>query len=357
MADNNNKPRILAVDDSRVMRRAMSKVLGKEYDVIEAEHGEDAWTFLTNDNAIQIVFTDLSMPYLDGFGLLERIRTSEDHRIQDMPVIIITGKEDDDETKKDALAKGATDFITKPFDSVQLQARAKTHITTSKKINEVENKLERQSAVDEITGLGGQRYFCKAANETLAYLKRHGGQHLLLRMDIDNFDTIFIKAGKAFADGVLKEVGKRLSHAVRQEDMLARIGLAKFAMLLRSTSMDEAIMMSERICKEISGLKFKSGSTSLRITVSVGLLEPGIDEASEIEKQIEKTEIYLKQAMSAGGNRVVAHSDFAEEDQASIDINTALDWLNKGQENNLEPYKDNLKKQIKPLLKFLGINS
>lgn len=357
MTDNNNKPRILAVDDSRVMRRAISKVLGKEYDVIEAEHGEDAWTFLTNDNSIQVVFTDLSMPYLDGFGLLERIRTSEDQRFQDMPVIIITGKEDDDETKKDALSRGATDFITKPFDSVQLQARAKTHVNTSKKLTEVENKLERQSAVDETTGLGGQRYFRKAANETLAYLKRHGGQHLLLRMDIDNFDSIFIKAGKAFADGILKEVGNRLSKAVRQEDMLARIGLAKFAMLLRSTSMEEAIKMSERICKEVSGLKFKSGETSLRITVSIGLLEPGIDEAAEIEKQLEKTEIYLKQAIKAGGNRVIAHSDIVKEKEATIDINTAMDWLSKGQTANLEQYKESLKKQIKPLLEFLGINN
>jgi diguanylate cyclase (GGDEF)-like protein len=176
-------------------------------------------------------------------------------------------------------------------------------------------------------------------------------------MDIDDFDSIFIKAGKAFADGVLKEVGKRLNKVVRQEDMLARIGLAKFAMLLRSTSMDEAIKMSERICEEISGLRFKSKSTSLRITISIGLLEPEVKEGSEIEKQIEKAEVYLKQAISAGGNRVVAHSDFAEETEASIDLNTALDWLNKGQQNNLEPYKQNLLKQIKPLLKYLGIKN
>jgi two-component system cell cycle response regulator len=355
VTDNNNKPRILAVDDSRVMRKAMSKVLGKECDVIEAEHGEDAWTLLTNDDSIQVVFTDLSMPYLDGFGLLERIRTSEDPRMRDMPVIIITGKEDDDETKQDALSKGATDFITKPFDSIQLQARAKTHINTSKKITEVENKLERQSAVDEITGLGGQRYFCKAANETLAYLKRHGGQHVLMRMDIDHFDKIFIKAGKSFADGILKEVGNRLSKAVRQEDMLARIGLNKFAMLLRSTSMEEAIKMSERICSEVSGLKFKSGTTSLRITVSIGLLEPGIDESSEVEQQLQQTEVYLKQAIDAGGNRVVAHSDFAKEAEATIDLNTAMDWLQKGQTDNLSQYKESLKKQIKPLLDFLGL--
>ena len=85
-ADKPNKPRILAVDDSRVMRRAMTKVLGKDYDVVEAEHGEDAWTYLTNDQTIQVVFTDLSMPYLDGFGLLERMRSSDDLHLQEMPL-------------------------------------------------------------------------------------------------------------------------------------------------------------------------------------------------------------------------------------------------------------------------------
>ena len=133
------KPRILAVDDSRVMRRAMSKVLGNTCDVTEAEHGEDAWTHLLNDPEIQVVFTDLSMPYLDGFGLLDRMRSSDDPRLQDMPVIIITGKDDDDKTKQLALDKGASDFITKPFDSVQLQARAKAHVRhgeTNSKLSE-----------------------------------------------------------------------------------------------------------------------------------------------------------------------------------------------------------------------------
>ncbi len=58
MATTNKKPRILIADDSKVMRRAIAKILGKEYDVVEAEHGEDAWTLLINDNTIQVVFTD-----------------------------------------------------------------------------------------------------------------------------------------------------------------------------------------------------------------------------------------------------------------------------------------------------------
>ncbi|MCW8987249.1 MAG: response regulator, partial [Gammaproteobacteria bacterium] len=190
------KPRILAVDDSRVMRRAMSKILSKDYDVIEVENGEDAWTVLLNDNSIQIVFTDLNMPFLDGFGLLKRMRESDDARLNETPVIIITGKDDDDETKQEALDKGANDFITKPFDSIQLQARAKAHVTfkqTTTKLTETSDKLERQATVDETTGLGGQRYFCKVGDETHSYAVRHGGQFILTRMDIDKFNSLFIK--------------------------------------------------------------------------------------------------------------------------------------------------------------------
>lgn len=118
-----SKPRILAVDDSRVMRLALKKILGKEYDVVLAEHGEDAWTLLTNDNTIQVLFTDLSMPYLDGYGLLKRMRSADDPHLQEMPVIIITGKEDDDKAKEQALERGASDFISKPFESIQLLAQ------------------------------------------------------------------------------------------------------------------------------------------------------------------------------------------------------------------------------------------
>jgi len=197
--------------------------------VIEAENGEDAWTILLNDDLIQVIFTDLSMPYLDGYGLLERIRTSDELRLNDIPVIIITGNDDDDEAKQEALDKGANDFITKPFDSIQLQARAKAHITfkqTTTKLNETSDKLERQATVDETTGLGGQRYFCKVGEETLSYANRHGGQFILIRMDIDEFNNLFIKHGKKIMDNMLHSIGEKLSQLVRQEDTIARIGVS-----------------------------------------------------------------------------------------------------------------------------------
>ncbi len=353
------KPRILAVDDSRVMRRAMSKVLGKSCDVTEAEHGEDAWTHLLNDPEIQVVFTDLSMPYLDGFGLLDRMRSSDDPRLQDMPVIIITGKDDDDKTKQLALDKGASDFITKPFDSVQLQARAKAHVRhgeTNRKLSETSDKLERQAAVDELTGLGGKRYFCKTAEEYLAFIKRHGGHFTLVRLDIDNFNQIFIKHGKEQANAILKQVGQALASIMRKEDTVARIGLAKFAMILRDTPIAGATDLANRIIKDIAGLKCQLGQNQVSVTASVGLLEPVVVADTAIDELVKDAESYLEKATKAGGNQVAVKSLQQHPVEKEMNVQTAMTLLEFGHADNIKPHVNELVEQLLPLLEYLAEN-
>ena len=109
------KPRVLVVDDSKVLRKAAEKILGKEFDVLVACDGEEGWEKFVVDEKIQIVFSDLSMPQLDGYGLLDRIRHSDNQRISDIPVIVITGGEaeeagdseldDEDEDMVEAMLK------------------------------------------------------------------------------------------------------------------------------------------------------------------------------------------------------------------------------------------------------------
>lgn len=352
-----HKPRILAVDDSRVMRVAMKKILGKEYDVIEAEHGEDAWTLLINDNTIQVLFTDLSMPYLDGYGLLDRMRRSDDPRLQQMPVIIITGKEDDDKAKEQALERGASDFISKPFESVELIARAKAFVTfkeTSTKLVNVEEKLERQAAVDETTGLGGQRYFCRAADEALSFMRRHGGQYVLVRMDIDNFNQLFIKIGKQATDVILQQLGQYLLKQVRKEDMLARVGLSKFAMLLRDAPLVQAEQLAERIRTGIAALDIKINNKPYKLCVSLGLFEPRLDREDDIKAQMSIAEAYLQQAIDAGGNQMLSFSELAQTSSETVNLETALAHIQHNETEALQNQVPALVKRVIPLLDFLA---
>jgi len=116
-----DRVRILVVDDSRVIRKAVGKILGGEFDLIEAEDGEAGWQHLVQDEHIELVVADVEMPRLDGYSLICRIRAAEPERVRGVPVIVITGAHDDI-TRDRAFACGAPDFLTKPLDAQQLLA-------------------------------------------------------------------------------------------------------------------------------------------------------------------------------------------------------------------------------------------
>src|SRR5687767_6010586 len=91
----NSKPHVLVADDSRVIRAAVSKILGKDFDLIEAEDGGSAWEKIAEDDRIELVMTDIEMPKLDGYGLICRVRGADQARMRDLPIVVITGAEGD----------------------------------------------------------------------------------------------------------------------------------------------------------------------------------------------------------------------------------------------------------------------
>jgi len=129
--ESGHKQRLLIVDDSKVIRVTARKILRDYFETVEAVDGENAWEILGSEDPFAVIVSDLTMPKLDGFGLLERIRSSHLPHIQNIPVIVITGSNDSDVVKERATRAGATDFIGKPFDAVDLlactQALASAH--------------------------------------------------------------------------------------------------------------------------------------------------------------------------------------------------------------------------------------
>ncbi|MET0360850.1 MAG: response regulator [Sphingobium sp.] len=111
--------KILTVDDSRSMRALLRvALLERGYDVSEAEDGVEALEWLETNSA-DVIITDINMPRLDGFGLIEKVRSSSRHI--DRPILVLT-TESSDEKKKRARDAGATGWIVKPFDPEKLAA-------------------------------------------------------------------------------------------------------------------------------------------------------------------------------------------------------------------------------------------
>jgi two-component system, chemotaxis family, chemotaxis protein CheY len=119
--------RILTVDDSHSMRALLKMTLcNNGYEVIEAEDGVAALDWLER-NEVDLIITDINMPRLDGFGLIERLR-GEQRRHVDRPILVLT-TESSEEKKARARLAGATGWIVKPFDPEKLVAavRRVTH--------------------------------------------------------------------------------------------------------------------------------------------------------------------------------------------------------------------------------------
>ena len=128
--DTSTKLTMLVVDDSKVIRLALNKILRTDYNVIQANDGEEAWTILSENEHISAVFSDVSMPILDGFGLLDRVRSSDESRIANIPFVIITANEDDEAFVNKVNQAGGTDLVTKPFKTNEIMQCLSTHVLT-----------------------------------------------------------------------------------------------------------------------------------------------------------------------------------------------------------------------------------
>ncbi|MDD3346669.1 bifunctional diguanylate cyclase/phosphodiesterase [Oscillibacter sp.] len=209
MEEKKEQKTILIVDDDCINRMLLKKIFGADYAILEARDGLDALRVLRSMQPITAVILDLQMPELDGFGVLEQMQ--RDPALSTIPVIIVTGS-DDSETQNRALAYGAVDVITKPFDPVTIQLRIHRLIALlrASKLEE-ENKwlkeLAHLSKTDAKTGLWNKQTFCQETQKLLT--ADPGGSYALVRWDIDNFKVFNDTYGTSAGDALLLKIGEQ----------------------------------------------------------------------------------------------------------------------------------------------------
>lgn len=361
--NNGSKPLVLVADDSKVIRKAVSKILGNDFELVEAEDGEVAWNQLGKEGRIEVLMTDIEMPNLDGYGLICRVRAADHGHLRELPIIVITGAEDD-VTRERAYACGATDFITKPIDGVQLLARARAHAKLDeavRKIGEMEVQLEQQSPTDALTQLRSQRYLVERGDQDLAFAKRHNSGLSIVRVDVDNFRALYDTHGDDVGNALIKWIAKIVQSCVRTEDTAARVRGAHFAVLMPGTGRTDAAVVAERIRNSVNAKPFTHGSLTAPITVSVGLATLGVDAGDTMTDLMTASEKHLTLAKADGGNRLsVGYEETLQAAEEAIieqpDMETALKLLERGEGGKLMPYLPELTARLLPLLELANRN-
>ncbi|MBL1276685.1 MAG: diguanylate cyclase [Ectothiorhodospiraceae bacterium] len=352
------QPRILIIDDSRVVRVSLRKVLGAEFDIVEAEDGEAGWDALFADASIQVVLTDADMPKLDGYELIARIRAHDDVRISGIPLNMVTAATDE-AARQRALGLGATDFITKPFDKVQLLARVRAQARmdqTTRNLAETTEALIEHATDDALTGVRSRRYFLRRGEQDLAYIQRHQQDLCVFVVGIDNFDDLKNQYSATVTDQVLVSIASSLGKAIRKEDTLARCGEAWFAVIAPTLGGNEATTVCNRIREQIAANPYSKEGTQIPLTVSLGLSQHGVDDINKaqhktkgIEAYLSFAEDYMRKAQTDGGNRLMAAKP-TKTTQKRISIDAALRILAKGEPQKLDTHIDTIVEQLMPLL-------
>lgn len=261
------KKHILIVDDSATVRNSIAKHLGATYNVSQASDGQQAWQLIQDNPSISLIFADINMPVMNGIMLLKQIRDSQKSNITNLPVIMITGHEDNDAAKRVSYAMGATDFISKPFSATDIISRAGSYTKLNQKIT----TLEKKSVHDSVTELFNKRGFQEIGHKAISSANRHQHTLSVLIMQINDSDEIASKFGKKIIHKLIVAIAENLKKSLHDEDILAHFGSGRFAILLPMAETFKAHIFALRIQQSIEKLLFIIGDDRLKITLAVGL--------------------------------------------------------------------------------------
>lgn len=343
-------PRVLIVDDSKLVRVSLIRNLQGQYDVREEGDGEAAWQTLILDHSIQAVISDLQMPKLDGYQLLEKVRSSKLRRLQEIPFILVSGEETEEERQK-AKSLGVSDFISKGSGSTEILTRLDHLLALSQAKQNLEQGRE-QMVQDPSTGLYTRKYLELQGAQAMAHAARHEGEVSMMVMGFDGYAEVCEKLGPEVANQVGTRFAKLLAAKIRREDSLGHFEDGQYAVVSPGTSSALCVSFANRVREAVEVAHVAAHGQRVILTVSIGVACSPQDDAISASALLELAGQRMREAMAAGGNRIVA-GDNGNAPVRKLGVQHALELLNAQRPEAVLPHLQRLGLQVVPLLKLL----
>ncbi len=264
--------RILIAEDEPVSRLRLRRLLESwGYRVTAVADGERAWQILRSENAPSLAILDWQMPGRDGVSVCRCLRAREDKPY--VYVILLTARRET-HCLVEAISAGADDYLTKPFELPELQARlraGKRIVQLQEELIEAREALREQATFDPLTGACNRRVILEALDRELARVARGSSAGLgVLAADLDHFKRVNDRHGHLVGDEVLRAVVRRIEQQVRQYDSVGRLGGEEFLLLLADCDREHLEAAAERIRDRVASRPFATAAGSLSLTLSLG---------------------------------------------------------------------------------------
>jgi diguanylate cyclase (GGDEF)-like protein len=301
--------KIVAVDDdlvSRMVLRGAVQAIG--HDCLVAEDGDQAWRLIRACHP-DVVITDWVMPGTDGLQLCRLIRGQQAEAYT--YVILATSLGERDHVLK-GMEAGADDYLTKPLDPYDLEARlvaAKRVTSLHAELARYRTELARLACTDALTQLRNRLSLSDDLTKLHARSRRYGRGYSLAMCDVDFFKRYNDTHGHQSGDEALRSVAAVLTAQTRQGDSIYRYGGEEFLLVLPEQSASSATEAAERIrhAVESLGITHPAGTSAGVITISVGVATYNCAGNTTSEDLLEEADNALYYAKSNGRNRV-AHA-------------------------------------------------
>jgi diguanylate cyclase (GGDEF)-like protein len=354
------KPKILFVDDSKTVRKSAAKILSEDYSVVEASNGREAWDMVQKDRSFDVIFADIQMPEMNGLQFLQKIRTIDDYRTAQLPVIMITGHSDSHAAMRAVFEMGATGFISKPFSDIDLISRAHSYLDLTRKME----LLENLKGIDRLTRLSNFTNFEEHGKKTLSISMRHHLDLSIVYLELSSFHEMRDELGKKATEKILISVADKLKSVLRDEEVIARIGEAKFALLMPMTNRIKAQIAVKRVQNHINAMVFNRGDAKIHLNIVAGLTGTGLNNRGlSFDMLCMRADDALKSALNRDNAQVFNYYDdhvqkavkrVAHEDVLSDALVHIMNGnFNKVSDNDLPSVLDHLE----PFMEYAAIKN
>ena len=291
--------KVLVVDDSIIMRRALEAILSQEHLVLLAANGHEGLALAVNERP-DVILLDVVMAGMDGYAVCAHLKS--DPRTEDIPVLFLTSLTGEEEETL-AFEAGAIDFVVKPYRPKVVAARVRNHV----ELKRLRDHIRRQALRDGLTGLANRRCFDEGLLEAWSHCTRDRKPLALILLDIDYFKRYNDALGHLAGDECLQQVAAALSRCITTPGALvARYGGEEFVCLLPEADAIRAMAQAEYLRGELQAMRIPHPGSDVEecVTVSLGVASVRPAEGRAPEELLQKADQRLYQAKAEGRNRV-----------------------------------------------------